>query len=119
MNWPGRRRLPRARCGWRCSNSSWRGASNIRATASPCGRSPTKRQPARSSIERRAAVMQSGRGLVGLLVRAFGLGDGVGADKYFTLRLGHPEEISQELKAAGDRHGLELGGHVGDVARDI
>ena len=46
-NWLGPRRLQRELCGWRCSSSNWRGASNIRATVSPCGRRPTKLEPHR------------------------------------------------------------------------
>src|ERR1700733_576112 len=67
-----------------------------------------------------AHVGQSNRNLEGvLLVRALGFRDGVGANIDFAFRSGHPEEISEQVEAGGDRHGLELGGHVCDVASDI
>ena len=69
-NWLGPRRLRRGRCGWRCSNSNWPGASNIRATASPCARPPTKSEPHGGSIERIARVRQSNRSFEGLLLVA-------------------------------------------------
>src|ERR1700722_10927314 len=119
-NWPGPRRLQRGWCGWRCSNSKWRGASNIRATASHCEGPPTKFEPNGSSIERIARVGQSNRNLEGgLLVRALGFRDGVGANIDFAFRSRHSEEISEQVEAGSDRHGLELGGHVCDVASDI
>jgi hypothetical protein len=120
MNWPGPRRLQRGWCGWRCSNSKWRGASNILATASHCAGPPTKFEPNESSIERIVHVGQSNRNLEGvLLVRALGFYDGIGANIDFAFRSRHSEEISEQVEAGSDRHGLELSGHVRDVASDI
>ena len=100
-NWPGPRRLQRGWCGWRCSNSKWRGVSNIRATASRCERPPTKFEPNGISIERIAHVRQSNRNLEGvLLVRALGFGDGVGANIDFAFRSRHSEEIGEQIEAA-------------------
>src|ERR1700733_985192 len=119
-NWPGPPRLQRGWCGWRCSNSKWRGASNIRATASHCEGPPTKFKPNGISIERIAHVRQSNRNLEGgLLVRALRFRDGVGPNIDFAFRSRHSEEIGKQIEAGGDRHGLKLGGHVCDVASDI
>ena len=102
-NWPGRRRLG-ARCGWRCSNSNWQGASNIWPTASPCARAPTKHEPHGFSIERILPLVQSNCRLVGFLLRALGFGGTVGANKYFAFRFRHPEKINQLVEAGRDRH---------------
>src|SRR5271163_1276729 len=119
-NWPGPRRLQRGRCGWRCSNSKWRGVSNIRAIALRCAQPSTKIEPNGSSIERIAHVRQSNRNLEGLLlVHALDLGDGVGANINLAFRSGHPKEIGEQVEAGRDRHGFKLRGHVCDVASDI
>src|SRR3984957_14033514 len=119
-NWPGPRRLQRGWYGWRCSNSKWRGASNIRATASHCEGPPTKFEPNGSSIEGIAHVGQSNRNLEGvLLVRTLGFRGGVGADIDSAVRSRHSEEIGKQIEAGSDRHCFKLGGHVCDVASDI
>jgi DNA protecting protein DprA len=111
-------RLRRARCGWRCSNSNLRGASNIRATASPCARPPTKFEPRGFSIERIVPLRQLS-GLEGVLVSALGFGDCVRANINFAFRFRHPEEIGEQVEPGRDRHGFELGGHVGDITSNI
>ena len=50
---------------------------------------------------------------------AFDFGDGVGPNKEFAFGFRHPEEISQEIEMRRNRHGFELGGHVGDIMRDV
>ena len=57
---------------------------------------------------------------VGFLVGfALGFGDGVGANIHFAFGFRHPEEIGEQVETRRDRHRFKLGGHVGDVARDV
>ena len=49
----------------------------------------------------------------------FGLGDRVCANVQLAFRSRHPEEIGEQVEMRCHRHSLELGGHLGDVARDV